>query len=326
MEERLKREVEALLFAAGRKLTMQELIHHCKSDRKEVEEALLELKEEYASRDSSLFLIDEADGWKMTIRDKYIGLVRDVAPHTELNKSMLETLAVIAWKTPALQSEVVKMRTSKAYEDIALLLDMGFISKEKKGRSFVLKPTGRFFDYFDLPGKEKLHEMFKQIQAAQQGETQQQIGDAAKESQKLGELEVFKVPKEHLKDESKESLAGKDVENFGKLEVFSVPEEDGEESDEGAGEEQDEDLPAEDLGENAKDNAENLVKRLGLDEEEKTDQEEAEEPDDEDEPSSRKARNMLEEMQQPKKEVAKERRKMPKELEDFAAPEDKLGQ
>src|SRR3989338_1842079 len=98
MEERLKREVEALLFAAGRKLTMQELIHHCKSDRKEVEEALLELKEEYASRDSSLFLIDEADGWKMTIRDKYIGLVRDVAPHTELNKSMLETLAVIAWK------------------------------------------------------------------------------------------------------------------------------------------------------------------------------------------------------------------------------------
>ena len=128
----LKKEAEALLFAAGRKISVEEIAKLCKAEKKDIENALAELKKEYAEKDSPLFLIEEGDGWKMTVKDRYISLVKEVSPHTELNRAMLETLAVIAWKQPVLQSEVIKMRTSSAYEDIKLLLEMGFLSSDKK--------------------------------------------------------------------------------------------------------------------------------------------------------------------------------------------------
>ncbi|MFO8015828.1 MAG: SMC-Scp complex subunit ScpB [Candidatus Woesearchaeota archaeon] len=162
-KEDLKKEIEAVLFAAGRKVSLEEIAKLCKADQKEVEDALKEIKEDYSSNQSPLFLTEEGDGYKLTVREKYLPLVKEVTPHTELSRSMLGTLAVIAWKQPVMQSEVINIRTSKAYEDIKELVDLGFISKEKKGRTYIIKPTGKFFEYFDLPSKEAMDEVFREV-------------------------------------------------------------------------------------------------------------------------------------------------------------------
>ena len=227
MSEDLKKEVEALLFAAGRKVSVDELVLLCKSEKKKVSTTLEELKKEYAEKESAMFLIEEGDGWKMTVRDRYIPLVKEISPHTELSRSMLETLAVIAWKHPALQADIIKMRSSTAYEDIKILLDMGFISKEKKGRSFILKPTGRFFDYFDLPSKEKLKEMFKDIEEAEhQKDAQTQIGDIPTHPSKIGQLDVYeRSPEQAAAEEAQDKERASEnagSEQFGKLPVFEV--------------------------------------------------------------------------------------------------------
>jgi segregation and condensation protein B len=106
----LKKDVEAILFAAGRKVSLEEMGELLKEkDTKKIKQSLAELKKEYDDSDSPMFVIEEGDGWKMTVKERYLGVVKDVAPHTELNKALLETLAIVAWKQPVLQADVIRI-------------------------------------------------------------------------------------------------------------------------------------------------------------------------------------------------------------------------
>ena len=123
----LKNKVEAVLFASGKKVTYEDLARLCNSDITSVKKEVVILKKEYQDRDSPLMLSEEADGLKMTVRETYLPVVHGLVPETELGKSLLETLAVVAWKQPVIQSDLIKVRTNKAYEDVAELVEKGFI-------------------------------------------------------------------------------------------------------------------------------------------------------------------------------------------------------
>ena len=157
----LKKQLEAVLFAAGRKMTVDELAMLCRTTPSVAQQQLLELKAEYENKDSSLLLMDESDGWKLTVKEQYTNVVQKIVADTELTRTMIETLAVIAWKAPVLQSGVIKIRTNKAYDHIAALEKSGFIAREKHGRSQMIKLTERFFKYFDLKSQAEVKEKFK---------------------------------------------------------------------------------------------------------------------------------------------------------------------
>lgn len=324
-KEDLKKELEAVLFAAGRKVTVDELAKICRADRKGVEDAVKELKQEYEQKNSPLLLTEEADGFKLTVREKYLSVVKEITPHTELNRAMMETLAVIAWKQPVMQAEVIKIRTSKAYEDVKSLVEMGFISKEKHGRSFMLKPTGKFFEYFDLPGKDAVKEIFKDVKDVEP-ETQQKIGD----------LEVYEAPAQKKEGENEEGEEGKPTEKLDGLEVFTEPEEKGEETEEAeiAGEEAAEETEeTENKSEEKEESEENLE---GNEEESggEADEEEkarkiihrlAEEDDKEEEIEQEEESNddhADDETESEREQKKGKKKKLPKELEDFAGIEE----
>lgn len=174
MTQEIKNQIEALLFASGRKMGIDELkIHLMVSSPAVIQEALQQLQREYDERQNSIMVVQEGDVWKLTTREKYLSLVRKINPNTELTKSMMETLAVVAWKQPITQSEVIAIRTNKAYEHIAGLEKMGFLVKEKYGRTFMLKLTQKFFDYFDLHDAQAARNMFKHIKENE--ESQQKL-------------------------------------------------------------------------------------------------------------------------------------------------------
>ena len=189
----LKNKVEAVLFASGKKVTYEDLARLCNSDITSVKKEVVILKKEYQDRDSPLMLSEEADGLKMTVRETYLPVVHGLVPETELGKSLLETLAVVAWKQPVIQSDLIKVRTNKAYEDVAELVEKGFISKEKHGRTFVLKTTSKFNEYFDLPGKEAIKRIFKEVQAEAELGEQRKMEDFAESTEKLDNLEVYEA-------------------------------------------------------------------------------------------------------------------------------------
>ncbi len=213
--EELKKQVEAIIFSAGRVVELEEFLNLIKGvNPKDIEHAAKEVKKEYEDRKSPLLVTPEGKGWKLTVREKYLSLVQQINPHTELSKQVIATLAVIAWKSPALQSEVIKIRTNKAYDHIKELEDLGFISKEKKGRSFVLKATGKFFEYFDLPTKEAAQKMFEEIAQKYPIEDEEKAKDIQK---KLGDLEVVEI-----KEQPKGGIAIQrhDTEHLGPLEIY----------------------------------------------------------------------------------------------------------
>ncbi len=86
----------------------------------------------------------------LNVRKEYLHLTDNLLSDTELDRPTQETLAIVAYKNPVLQSEVIKIRGNKAYDHIKILKEEGFITSEKSGRTRLLKLTPKFFEYFDV--------------------------------------------------------------------------------------------------------------------------------------------------------------------------------
>jgi len=196
--------LEAVLFAYGKLVTEEEL--NSVLNTKNLKKDLKDLKEEYSKKDTSLHLTNSDGKWKLTVKDDFMPLVKNIITKTELDRGTMETLAVIAFKYPVLQSEVINLRNASAYEHIKQLMEYGYVTKEKHGRSYKLKLTPKFFEYFDLPEK-KVKEFFseytevekiineKEEEARQlekelkkKQEEAEKIHEAQKENQKLNEF------------------------------------------------------------------------------------------------------------------------------------------
>ncbi|RLE44297.1 SMC-Scp complex subunit ScpB [Candidatus Woesearchaeota archaeon] len=151
-----KNKVEAILFSTGRRMTVDEISSLTGIEDKDlIKRILLELKADYEQRGTSLTLKEEAGGWKLTVKDHYAYIAEKLITKAELDKPLLETLAVIAWRYPVLQSDVIKIRHNKAYDHIKQLEELGFIKRVKHGRTKKIILTDHFFEYFDLPSKEQ---------------------------------------------------------------------------------------------------------------------------------------------------------------------------
>lgn len=146
-----KNKVEAILFTTGRFVGLEEISKLCGiGSIGYVKEILEDLKKDYEKRDSALELIEQGEKWKLNIRKQYLYLTENLLTGSELDRPNQETLAVIAYKNPVLQSEIIKIRGNTAYDHIKLLKELDFITAEPSGRTSLIKLTSKFYDYFDI--------------------------------------------------------------------------------------------------------------------------------------------------------------------------------
>ena len=207
MDDRLIEKVEALLFASGKPLTADFLMSILEEENKRnINSSLKKLKESYNQRKSPLMVVEQDNAWKLTVREEFLPLVRKIVADTELSKTVLETLAVIAWKAPVLQANVIKVRTNKAYEHIDVLEKMGFITRKKEGRSFKLSLSEKFYEYFDVQNGD-IRTMFKdvkriekELEDEQQKHQNKELESSEGESKRDNEDEEIKSEIEHDSD------------------------------------------------------------------------------------------------------------------------------
>lgn len=168
MEQDEVKRIEAILFTTGRFMDINEISTLLGiGSPGVVKELLMKLKDEYEKRDSSLGL-QELDGkFKLNIKKEYGYLANRIVSDKEMDSPTTKTLAVIAFKNPVTQSEVIKIRGNKAYDHVHFLLEQSLISSEKQGRTRLLKLTQRFYDYFDTAEKQ-VKEVFDKVK--QEGE------------------------------------------------------------------------------------------------------------------------------------------------------------
>lgn len=143
--------LEAILYLKGRPLELGELAAIAGIDRDETELALITLMADYAHRDTALEIHQEGQHYALQLRAGLGDLVQNLLP-VDLSVAALRTLATIALKKRLLQSELVELRGSGAYDHIRELLAQDFIERRRQsdGRSYWLSLSEKFHRTFSL--------------------------------------------------------------------------------------------------------------------------------------------------------------------------------
>ena len=141
--------VEAILYLKGRPITKKNLSEIINTDINSIKKALNELKEKYANSKSAIELNEINNSYCLELKSTLNEFVEDLLP-SELRTSELRTLATIAIKKKILQSDLIVLRGSGAYDHIKELINKKFIikRKQKDGRSYWLSLTEKFFQTF----------------------------------------------------------------------------------------------------------------------------------------------------------------------------------
>lgn len=159
----LKNKIEAVLFMTGRAMSTEEIANFCNlGSIGAVHEAINSLINDYSQRSSGLEIFFDDNKYRLNIKREFNHLSTRLVSNCELDSPTQATLALIAYKQPALQADIIKMRGNTAYDHIHALKEMEFITTEKSGRTRKLKLAPKFFDYFDVI-EETLKQKMKEI-------------------------------------------------------------------------------------------------------------------------------------------------------------------
>jgi len=137
------------LYLKGKPLSKKALVEITNSDLISVETSINDLKLKYNNQLSALELIEKNNEISLELKQTLNDFVDELLP-ADLNTAVLRTLATIAIKRRILQSDLIILRGSSAYEHIKELYEKKFIikRKQKDGRSFWLSLSEKFFQTF----------------------------------------------------------------------------------------------------------------------------------------------------------------------------------
>jgi segregation and condensation protein B len=148
---RLAAKLEAILYVKAQPLSLNVLAEAAGCDRNDVEEALIELMQDYVQRDSALEIAETDAGYSLQLKESFQPLVAALIP-TDLGVGILRTLAAIALKGPIAQPDLIELRGSGVYQHVPELVERGFVQKRRSsnGRSYTLQVTEQFYQYFEV--------------------------------------------------------------------------------------------------------------------------------------------------------------------------------
>ena len=153
-----KKIIEALLFAATKPLTVQEIRKAVKPlTAKGIETIISELREEYVREGRSFEVIEIAGGFEMATRKEYAPWILKIELQKkakQVTQSALETLAILAYKQPVTRAEIEELRGVDVSGVMTTLVERGLIKivgrKEVPGRPFLYGTTENFLEHFGL--------------------------------------------------------------------------------------------------------------------------------------------------------------------------------
>lgn len=139
-------QVPATMLAAGR-----------------IREAVETLRARLDERKSVYEIVDVPDGWRMVLRAKYatwVRLLREEPSPKKLGASMIETLAVVAYRQPITRAEAESIRGVACERALAKLVEMDLLyvtgRADLPGRPLQYGTTEHFLEFCGLSSLEQL--------------------------------------------------------------------------------------------------------------------------------------------------------------------------
>ncbi len=164
--------VEAVLFQASNPLPLEKIAKLVDVDVVRAKDLLEEMKKDLQNENRGIFLMESAEGYQLRVKADYVKYVGGLTPYKDLSKGLLRVLALVAYKQPITQSEIVKVIGNRTYEYVKQLEQKGMIRTVKSGRSKALVATKEFAEYFGLENPEDAKKLFESLPAEEKKESQ----------------------------------------------------------------------------------------------------------------------------------------------------------
>lgn len=170
MRTRLKDVIESLVFVSLEPLNLEKIKNICTEfSNTEIEQAIQELLESYASNDRGIQIIQAAGGFLFSTKSEYDQWIRrllSLEQKSKLSHAALETLAAVAYHQPVTLAEISALRGVDASHSLKSLLQKNLVKitgrKKSPGRPLIYRTTDKFLNYFglnnikDLPSEEEI--------------------------------------------------------------------------------------------------------------------------------------------------------------------------
>jgi len=158
--------IEAILFAAGRPVTKNELILALEISDEDIDSIIKSMQEEYKKEDRGIDLIQVENSYQLCTKKElyeYIYPILDKRSKPNLSNAALETLAIIAYNPKITRAEIEAIRGVSADACVYKLLEYGLIEEAGKidlpGKPMSYKTTGDFLRMFGYNSLEELPEL-----------------------------------------------------------------------------------------------------------------------------------------------------------------------
>lgn len=165
VDNKIKMIVEGLLLAAGRPLTLDNIIQIFSEDEKPDKAELKTVMENIAEdcNDRGFELQEVASGFRFQVKQdlsEWIAKLWDERP-PRYTKALLETLALIAYRQPITRGDIEEIRgVGVSSNIIRTLLDREWVRvvghRDVPGRPAMFATTKQFLDYFNLKNLQDL--------------------------------------------------------------------------------------------------------------------------------------------------------------------------
>lgn len=200
-KEEAKAIIEAILFAAGKEVSEQEISMALEKPKEEIEEIIKEMQNEEKPRGIEIIKMEE--NYQMVSKKEYyeyIYPIIDKRAKPNLSNAALETLAIIAYNPRITRAEIESIRGVEASASLYKLREYELIEEAGKadlpGKPMTYKTTHKFLKMFgytslnDLPDlpRYKLDEN-KQIVIDEILENQDENNEQNKEEQEEVEMQ-----------------------------------------------------------------------------------------------------------------------------------------
>ena len=161
-----KAKIEAILFAAGREVTKNEIMLALEISNDEIDEIISSMQNDYRNEDRGIELIKVDGSYQLcTKKDmyEYIYPVLDKRNKPNLSTAALETLSIIAYNPKITRAEIEAIRGVSADACVYKLLEYGLITEAGKvdlpGKPMSYKTTDEFLKMFGYSSLNDLPEL-----------------------------------------------------------------------------------------------------------------------------------------------------------------------
>ncbi len=162
----LKSIIEATLFAAGRPVTIKELILNLEIAQEDIENIIASMQEDYKEQNRGIELIKINQSYQLCTKKElhdFICPVLDKRSKPNLSNAALETLAIIAYNSRITRAEIEAIRGVSADACVYKLLEYGLVEEAGKtdlpGKPMSYQTTNDFLRMFGYSSLEELPEL-----------------------------------------------------------------------------------------------------------------------------------------------------------------------